>query len=417
MRKAVAAAAALTAGTTGSAAVAAWAGIPPRDLLVVLALAAGGALAVAAIGLAGQSWLRRRGAGSATQGALTAGVTAAAVLAALGAVAEGMLLDAHDLAVVLATLPVAAGAGITYAILSASRAASDLERLAAAAARLGDGDRAGLARLTGPAGTAEVAQVAAALAAASDRLDEARARERAMEAGRRDLIAWASHDLRTPLTSLRAVAEALADGVVTGEAERRRYLAALSTHVDRLTLLVDDLFELSRIEAGGFALQLEPTYLPDLVADVLDRFGPGAEAEGVLLVAELPERPLPVLAERDSIGRVLANLVANGLRSTGPGGRLVIAAADTQGTATVSVTDHCGGIPEADLERVFDRMWRGDPARSSGGGGLGLAIARGLVEAHGGTIVAANVDGGCRFTFSLPHAPDAAPARPAAQRP
>jgi signal transduction histidine kinase len=398
-RAAVAALAALVAGTTGSAVVATAAGIPSGDLLVVLALAVGGALAVAAIGLAGQAWLRRRGAGSAVHGALTAGVTAAAVLAALGAVAEGMLIDAHDLAVVLATLPVAAGAGVTYAVLSAARAASDLERLAAAAARLGEGPDPALARLTG---TAEVAQVAAALDDAATRLAEGRARERAMEANRRDLVAWASHDLRTPLTSLRAVAEALADEVVTDEAERRRYLASLSTHVDRLSQLVDDLFELSRIEAGGLALQLEPTFLSDLVGEVLDRFGPGAEAVGVRLVAELPERSRPVLAERDSISRVLANLVTNGIRSTGAGGRLVIAAADNGGTTAVSVTDQCGGIPEADLDRVFERMWRGDPARSTGGGGLGLAIARGLVEAHGGTISVANVDGGCRFTFQLP---------------
>lgn len=392
---------ALVAGMLGSAVVATAAGIPPAGLLVVLLLAAGGALAVAAIGLAGQSWLRRRGSGSATHGALTAGVTAAAVLAALGAVVEGMLLDSHDLAVVLATLPVAAGAGVSYAILSSARAASDLERLAAAASRLGDGPDPALTGLTG---TAEVAAVATALNDASARLARARERERAMEASRRDLIAWASHDLRTPLTSLRAVAEALADGVVTGEAERRRYLASLSTHVDRLTLLVDDLFELSRIEAGGLVLQLEPTFLPDLIGEVLDRFGPGAEAVGVRLRAELPEWSQPVLAERDSISRVLANLVANGIRSTGPGGRLVLTAADDGGATLVSVTDACGGIPEADLGRVFDRMWRGDPARSTGGGGLGLAIARGLVEAHGGTIGVANVNGGCRFTFTLPHA-------------
>jgi signal transduction histidine kinase len=324
-----------------------------------------------------------------------------------------MLLDQHDFSVVMATLPVAAGAGIAYAIVSAGRAAADLEKLAAAAERLDRGPGPELDQLQG---TAEVVRVAAALRAASERLAQARERERAMEASRRDLVAWASHDLRTPLTSLRAVAEALQDEVVTDEAGRRRYLASLTAHVDRLSRLVDDLFELSQIEASALQLKFEPTHLPDLIGEVLDRFGPGAEADGVTLEADVPGQLTLTPVGRDQIGRVLANLVANGIRHTPAGGRVLIQAWDEPGRAVVRVLDQCGGIPTGDLPRVFDSMWRGDPARGGGGAGLGLAIARGLVEAHGGQIAATNVPGGCMFSFFLPRAVQREPSRLTSRR-
>ena len=164
---------------------------------------------------------------------------------------------------------------------------------------------------------------------------------------------------------------------------------------------MDDLFELAAIQAGAVSLQLEPTSLPELASEVVDRFEPEAAAAGVRLECRL-DGDRPVLAGRDQLGRVLANLVVNGIRHTPSGGVLRVAVADDDGTAILQVTDSCGGIPEADLPRVFDQLWRGDPARSTNGAGLGLAIARGLVDAHGGTIGVANVPGGCEFTVRLP---------------
>jgi signal transduction histidine kinase len=389
---------ALAAGLAGSVLVAALVGIPPRDLVVVLGLGAVGALTVAVVGLALQALLRRRRSTTATQDAIAAAVTAAAAAAAIGAVSGSMLLSQHDLAVVLAALPVAAGAGVAYGLLGARRTARDLEALAATAARLEAGDLAARAPL---GGTAEVAAVAAALNTAAARLAEALGRERAVEASR-DLIAWASHDLRTPLTSLRVIAEALADDVVPDEVTRGRYLASLSGHVERLTRLVDDLFELAQIDAGALQLQIEPTTLRDLVGEVLERFEPEAAAAGVRLLADLQAVASPVLVGHDQIGRVLANLVVNAIRHTPAGGRVLVVARQTADTAEVQVVDGCGGIPEPDLPRVFERLWRGDPARTTNGAGLGLAIARGLVEAHGGTVAVANLDGGCRFTVRLP---------------
>jgi signal transduction histidine kinase len=353
---------------------------------------------VVAAGLGLQGWLRRRRAKVARQGALTAAVTAAVALAGLWAVSAQMLVSSHDLAVVLASLPVAAGAGVAYGVATARQVAADLEALAGTARRLEADDLSARAPVQG---TAEIALIAETLNAAAARLAEARERERRMEQERRDLIAWASHDLRTPLASLRALAEALADDLAPDEATRRRYLAGLTANVERLSALVDDLFELSAIQAGAVTLALEPTSLLELAAEVLDRFEPEAAAAGVRLECRL-DGGQPVLAGRDQLGRVLANLVVNGIRHTPRGGYLRVAVADGDGTAILRVTDTCGGIPAADLPRVFDQLWRGDPARSTKGAGLGLAIARGLVDAHGGTIGVANVPGGCEFTVRLP---------------
>jgi signal transduction histidine kinase len=386
------------AGLAGSALVASLVGIPRGDTGMLLAVITLAALAVVAAGLWLQRRLRRRRAKVARQGALTAAVTAAVALAGLWAVSAQMLVSGHDLAVVLASLPVAAGAGVAYGVATARQVASDLEALAGTARRLEAGDLAARARVQG---TAEVALIAETLNAAAGRLAEARERERRLERERRDLIAWASHDLGTPLASLRALAEALADDLAPDEATRRRYLAGLTANVERLSALVDDLFELSAIQAGAVSLQLEPTSLPDLATEVLDRFEPEAAAAGVRLECRL-EGDRPVLAGRDQLGRVLANLVVNGIRHTPRGGRLRVAVADANGSAVMRVTDSCGGIPDADLPRVFDQLWRGDPARSTKGAGLGLAIARGLVDAHGGAIGVANVVGGCEFTVRLP---------------
>jgi len=171
--------------------------------------------------------------------------------------------------------------------------------------------------------------------------------------------------------------------------------------VERLSTLVDDLFELSAIQAGAVTLQLEPTSLPELATEVLERFEPEAAAAGVRLECRL-DGGGSVLAGRDQLGRVLANLVVNGIRHTPRGGSVRVAVADGDANVLLRVTDSCGGIAEADLPRVFDQLWRGDPARSTKGAGLGLAIARGLVDAHGGTIGVANVPGGCEFTVRLP---------------
>ncbi len=402
-RAAATATAVFAGGLLGSVAVALAVAIPARDLALLLGLTSLGAVVVVLVGLAVQAGLRRRRAGVARHVALTAVVTAGAGLAAIQAASTAMLVSAHDLTVVLACLPVAIGAGIAYGVASSRGMVTDLEALARRAAALESGASPPPAGPR-PGGAAEVATVAEALDAATARLLAARDRERAMEAGRRDLVAWISHDLRTPLASLRALAEALADGVATDEAARVRYLGGLVAHVDRLTALADALLELSQVEAGALTLELEPVSLPELVAEVVQCFEPQAKAAGVRLEATAAPAGTVVLAGRDQLNRVLANLVHNGIRHTPPGGRLLVTMEEPtgDGAVVVRVRDGCGGIAAPDLPKVFDRLWRGDPARSSRGAGLGLAIARGFVEAHGGTITVANVPGGCQFTMKLP---------------
>ncbi|WP_447008321.1 sensor histidine kinase [Saccharothrix isguenensis] len=230
---------------------------------------------------------------------------------------------------------------------------------------------------------------------------EARERERAAEASRRELVAWISHDLRTPLAGIRAMAEALSDGVVSRRDEVAEYAGRISAEAEALSGMVDDLFELSRITAGALRLTLSEVPLADVVSEVVAAESPVASRKGVRLRADAVTWPV-VLGSDPELARVVRNLLSNAIRHTPPDGTVAVRV-DVDGTsALLRVDDGCGGIPEADLPRVFDVAFRGTPHRQPVGGGLGLAIARGLVEAHQGTIDARNHGRGCRFEVRLP---------------
>lgn len=237
--------------------------------------------------------------------------------------------------------------------------------------------------------------------------DEMRRQERLAEAGRRELVAWVSHDLRTPLAGLRAMAEALEDGVVSDPDTTHEYHRRLRAETDRMAELVDDLFELSRINAGALRLSVSSVPLGDVVSDALASAAPLARTRGVRLVAA--EHGWPVVsASEPELARIVANLLRNAIRFTPYDGTVQVSAGRDADGAWLAVADTCGGIPEPDLPRVFEVAFRGEPARSPGrpagetGGGLGLAIVRGLVEAHGGRVDVANIGGGCRFVVRLP---------------
>jgi signal transduction histidine kinase len=235
---------------------------------------------------------------------------------------------------------------------------------------------------------------------------EARARERAAEASRRELVAWISHDLRTPLAGIRAMGEALADGVVAQPDEVATYAARISAEAERLSGMVDDLFELSRITAGALRLTLSEVPLADVVSEVVAAEDPVARRKGVRVHAEARTWPV-VLGSDPELARVVRNLLANAIRHTPPDGTVAVQVDVDGDHARLRVEDGCGGIPEPELARVFDVAFRGSAARTPdpdrrSGGGLGLAIARGLVEAHRGRIAAANHGPGCRFEVHLP---------------
>ncbi|MER7013560.1 HAMP domain-containing sensor histidine kinase [Saccharopolyspora sp. NPDC000359] len=232
---------------------------------------------------------------------------------------------------------------------------------------------------------------------------EARARERAAEAARRELVAWISHDLRTPLAGIRAMAEALADGVVDEPGEVCAYATHIRSESERLAAMVEDLFELSRITAGAVQLEFSAVPLRDVVSEVVAVVDPLARANDVELRTGTSDWPV-VRGSDPELARVLRNLLSNAIRHTPPGGTIVLAAGSDDGQAWLRVDDACGGIEPAELARVFEVAFRGDQARrdDTAGAGLGLAIARGLVLAHHGSITARNHGPGCRFEVRLP---------------
>jgi signal transduction histidine kinase len=255
---------------------------------------------------------------------------------------------------------------------------------------------------------AELAGLSQELECAHRRLAEARDRERALEASRRELIAWVSHDLRTPLAGLRAMAEALEDRVVVDQQTVSRYHAQMRDETDRLSLMIDDLFELSRIHTGVLRLSRVLVGLDDLIGEAMMSAEPLARAKGVLLRGQAGA--LPVFVDAAEVGRALRNLVINAIRHTPSDGAVEVLGNEESGMALVSVSDSCGGIPAEHLPRVFDVAFRGGTARTPGpgeGAGLGLSIARGIIEAHSGQIAVRNVGPGCQFVIRLPLAPGA----------
>ena len=231
-------------------------------------------------------------------------------------------------------------------------------------------------------------------------------RQEMLERSRRELVAWVSHDLRTPLAGIRVMAEALSDGVIDDPETIDSYHARIQVESERLAQLVDDLFELSRLQVEQVSLAVERISLGDLVSDAVASAAPTAGAKGVELTGELVGTAPELDVSSPEMLRVVQNLLDNAIRHTPAGGRVRVEVRAAADHAELTVQDGCGGIPHTEIERVFELAYRGDaartPAAERGGGGLGLAIARGLVEAHRGAIDVHNVDGGCRFTVRLP---------------
>ena len=324
-----------------------------------------------------------------------AGLALISVLLPLAAVVLSgavMFSSGHDLTVLLVG-GAAASAAVGGALLLAVAIRRPVERLRAASSALARGDLAVRAPTAGPAELADLAGSFNEMAGQLEGLFDAR----------RQFVAWASHDLRTPLASIQAMLEALEDGL----AEPDRYLPAIGEQVRILGLLVDDLFELARIDAGVLSLELEVAPLPRLVESCLRGFEAEAQARKVTLATYMEGAIPEVRCAPDKVERVLFNLLTNALRHTPSDGSVAIVVEPLQEEVQVTVEDDGSGIPGASLARVFDRFWREDRARSreTGGAGLGLAIARGLIEAQGGRIWAENGSkGGARVSFTLPRA-------------
>ncbi len=299
-----------------------------------------------------------------------------------------MFQSGHDLTI-LAVAGASSLAALAGALFLGRSVVEPIEGLRRTSAALAGGDLG--ARAT-PEGARELAQLA-------DSVNETAANLEQLFDARRQLVAWASHDLRTPLASLQAMLEALEDGLATPE----RYLPAMRDQVRTLGMLIDDLFELARIDAGALTLELRVAPLSPLVRSCLRGLEAEAESRRIRLEARLDGDPLARCAS-DKVERVLFNLVTNALRNTPSDGAVAVVVAPEGGEVLVAVEDTGVGLAPDAVTNMFDRFWRGDRARSSGNGaGLGLAIARGLVEAQGGRIWAENrPGGGARVSFTLP---------------
>jgi signal transduction histidine kinase len=363
----------------------------------VVAYAAGAALLAGAIGVALLYALRGR-----SIAILLTVVSAATVLATVTgiiAITMKMLITDHDRSVTLTVTAIAGLVGLGVSFILGHRLIIASRSLLDAVRRAGESGRFLPPQKTLPA---ELDELATELSTAYERLEAAHTRERALEASRRELVAWVSHDLRTPLAGLRAMAEALEDEVVTDAATVHRYHSQIRAESDRLAAMVDDLFELSRIHAGALRLSRQRVGLGELVSETVAGTEPLARAKGVRL-SGMAHDVLPVEVDAAEFGRALRNLVVNAIRHTPEDGGVEIVAGVEHGMACVTVSDACGGIPDEDLPRLFEVAFRGEAARTPGGGaGLGLAIARGIVEAHAGEIGVSNAGEGCRFVVRLP---------------
>jgi signal transduction histidine kinase len=301
-----------------------------------------------------------------------------------------------------------AAAVMTGAVLTAVLAAGVGIVVAARQMLISDHDAAVLGAIVGSAtvvGTAcalTMGRRVGRLAQAQAEALAAREREQSLDANRRELVALLSHDLRSPLAGIRAMVEALDDHVVADAAKVAEYHHTIGLEVERLTEMVDDLFELARIHRGGLVLRKQWVTLADVAAQAYSSMIPLAEARGITLTAEVPEAPVEVDVRQ--MTRVLSNLLINAIRHTPPGGRVRIVGSQEALTVSLAVEDECGGIPSGDLPRLFELAFQGSAARTpdlESGAGFGLAIASGIVDAHAGRIEAHNVGRGCRFAVHL----------------
>jgi signal transduction histidine kinase len=313
-----------------------------------------------------------------------------------------MFADAHDLNLAGVLLVFAVVIATTFGVFVAASVTDGLRHLTDAARRLAAGDLSARADI---AGKDEVAQLSKAFNEMAVQLQETEVKREELDRLRRDLIAWTSHDLRTPLTSIRVMVEALNDGIVADDEMRQRYYRTIRAEVVALNDLIDDLFELAQLDAGGTILELAPHSLRDLISDTIESFRPIANQRDVELRGQVSVDLDPVTMNASRIGRVLNNLVDNALQHTPEGGWIEVFALRKGESIEVRVHDSGPGFSPDELPRVFEKFYRGEQARSreTGGAGLGLAIACGIVEAHGGRIWAINSDSaGAEVGFALP---------------
>jgi signal transduction histidine kinase len=337
---------------------------------------------------------RTRLGGLRRQFAAIAAVTAAAMAIAVVLFVEEMFVSRMD---AFFTILVAAYAGALAAWAMrriGRRALRDVDAVRATLSAVGEGARD---VRTGVTGTDEIARLAADVDAMVVRLDQE-------ERARRTLFAAVSHDLRTPITALQLLANAIDDGMIDDAETRREYAARMGTHVRALGALIDDLFELTRLESGELTWTMEQVPLDELLHEMVEAMRPAAEAGSIAVSARVNCARAAARANPEQLQRVLFNLIQNAIRHTPPDGSVTVSAEAVEDGIEIEVADTGDGIGSEHRERIFDPFYRADPSRRDTGAGLGLAISRAIVEAHGGRIWLEDAAVGTRVRFRLPGA-------------
>jgi signal transduction histidine kinase len=390
----------LVMGAAGALLVAAALGMKASELAHLAGLLAPAVVVTVAAATLASSLLRRT---SLRQRYLA--IATVGTLVALGnvlALARAMLVSPHAATVLVVVLTYASASGLAAAFVSARSSVTALDRVTGTAEMLGRGDlsaRVGLLD-AGP----ELDRLAATLDQMSDRLEEVRDQEQRVEQTRRDLITAVSHDLRTPLANLRAMAEAIDDGVVADSPTLRRYVSEMRRAVGQLSTLVDDLFELVQVDAIRIEAETERARLADVISAAVATVEAEAKRKGIRLSADASSADDAMCSPY--LTRVLQNLLVNAVRHTPADGRVRLGVDRAAEGLRLVVEDTGEGIAEIDLPFVFDPFYRVDTARSGDGAGLGLALAERIVRALGGTIeVASRAGRGARFDVVLPLEP------------
>jgi signal transduction histidine kinase len=377
--------------------------IPVADLASVVGIALVCALIVGAIGLVLLRVARR--ARILVQLCIVVIAAIVSVAAGMIAVGQAMYVSAHDLTVMFYVTGAATIVSIGTTLVLGRAFTRNSERLRSMTRALSEGER--LDAGAGSGESAEFAALARDLAVTSHTLAQAREEVATLAATRRELVAWISHDLRTPLAGLRAMAEALEDGMAD---DPQRFHRQMRSQVDHLSALVDDLFELSKIHSGTLSLTMEPVSLYDIASDAVAELGALAESRQITL-RQVTSGELTVIGDPRELARVIGNLLINAIQHSPAGSEIVVTAShEGESHVVLTVEDAGGGIPESDLSKIFQAGWRATASRTpvdfegtrSSGAGLGLAIVHGIVTAHDGDISVQNIPGGCRFDVRLP---------------
>jgi len=383
---------------------------PPAVLLWKTAayLAISGVLSLGVMGLG--LWLMLAGILRTIRARIVGALVAGSVVALVNVLVSALLMFASRHDVLLLSLLSFFGVVVSVS-LGAVLASSLTDRLHAvsdAAAALATGDLTVRVPPPTPDAASEVRALTVAFNMMAEQLEEAAKQRADDDEARRMLVAAISHDLRTPLASIRAMIEAITDGVVTDPETVARFHTTMGREIRTLSALITDLFELSQLEAGQLALSLAPATLPDLISEVVEGLAAQAAAREIHIAGGVEGSVGPVIMDTPAVRRVLTNLVQNALRHTPADGTVAVTARAVAEGVQVDVVDTGEGIPATDLPHIFERFYRGEKSRSreTGGAGLGLAIARGFVEAHGGRIwVESEAGRGTRFSFILPRTP------------